>query len=228
MIDDVTVCIPTIPGREAFVFRAVESAREQARVVVNNGGGRADLAYLNWWQAIYSAHTKYVGLLFDDDWYEPTFVARTREWMSDSVAWVATNATIHRGGRTSLNINGKTPGTWPSDRMAEGLLKMPYTITPSCVLMRRDEALSTLLVGGVPMGRTPVANAGCDALMLLFMLTAHPTVEWIDEPLVNLDGGDQSTTIREMQKGTDDLLTSYREAKGFFYRFLCGSRSEDK
>jgi len=223
MIDDVTVCIPTIPGREALVHRAIESAREQARVVVNNGDGRIDLAYLNWWQAIYSASTKYVGLLFDDDWYEPTFVARTREMMSDSVAWVATNSIIHKDDGTSLNIKGSTPGAWPSDKMAENLLRMSYTLTPSCVLMRRDEALSSLLVGGVPMGGTPVANAGCDALMLLFMLTAHPSAEWIDEPLVNLDGGDQSTTIQEMKKGTTDLLDSYRAAKAFFYQMLRGA-----
>jgi hypothetical protein len=226
MIDDVTVCIPTIPGREALLARAVASARDQAAVVVNNGDGRVDLAYLNWWQAIYSARTKYVGLLFDDDWYGPTFVARTRERMSDSVAWVATNATIHLEHKTRANIFAEPSATWDTTEAVGRLLGMDYTITPSCVLMRREDALGSLLVGGVPARKVPIANAGGDVLLLLFSLLGYPSVEWIEDELVNLDGGNQSTTVREMQKGNGDLINSYRLAKSFFATLMRGLHAE--
>lgn len=236
MRDDVTVIIPTCDKRDPEMLRrAIQSAHGQARVIVVSGGktGR-DYAFMTWWDGVYHAETPYVAILLDDDWYEPGFIERAREEMVEGSerrsAFVFTDATIRfppgtMFDRRNLDL-GKTRTILRHD-MIRLLLSMTHTITPSCCLLRRELALRTLLVGGVPTSPMPSANygnAGAELLMLLLMAAdqGYAGAKYVGEPLVNLDAGPQSTTIEALSSpsSAQALQAQYDQAREFFRRLM--------
>lgn len=224
MRDDVTVCIPTFPGREHFAARAAASAEGQARTLVHCDAYQPqsrDRACVTWWEAVYRATTPYVVLLFDDDWLKPGFIDAACDLMADDVAYVVGEADIHFDDgsvRTNLNLP-KTTGHYPAKWIEDWLLRMPLTISTACCLFRRSDLLSCLLVGGVPLASAGrYANAGPDALVALLPLLKYPRVGWIKEPLVNLGGGQQSTTMEALSSadGRAALKAAYNSARSFY------------
>lgn len=222
MIDpnDITIIIPTY-NRPQMVERAIASAKAQtqkARIMVVNDGkpinqprgccfyptGRADHLYLTVYDAVHRANTPLVAILLDDDWYEPTFLERCVEMLDAETAYVFTQATIRFADGTSRHnwvMWGETRHI-PSKEVGDGLLATTGIITPACCLYRRADVLRDLCPGNVP-GFEPAelctaAPSGPDNLLSMLPLLRYPKVGWIADSLVNLDGGEQSTTIREM------------------------------
>jgi hypothetical protein len=232
--DDVTVCIPTFPGRERFAARAAASAEGQARVLVHCDAYQPqsrNRAYLTWWEAIYRAATPYVVLLFDDDWLGPGCVGALRPLMTGDAAYVVGQAKIRfeDGQKDKLNLDWPEPtGSLDALIVEERLMRrMRLTISPGCCLFRRADALSCLLVGGVPLlPPGPYANAGADLIMMLLPLLKYPRVGWVKEPLLNFSAGPQSTTLEALQTdaGRDALFAAYNVARQFYHALRGGRR----
>lgn len=228
MRDDVTICVPTFNGREKFAYRAVASVKGQARVLVQHGlDTPRDHAFATWWEAIYRAQTRYVGLLFDDDWYEPTFVDRCMALMDDDTAYVFSEAMIrYPDGTARVNIGIERGGKCTSASVEATLLATPLTISPACAIFRRADALNCLLPGGVPLMAAggSYQNAGSDLLLMLLPLLAYPFVGCVTDPLVNFDAGEQSTTAVAMKDPAQarQLYDRYSTARGFYQTLKAG------
>jgi len=237
--NDTTIIIPTF-NRPDFCRRAVESAMAQTqpcRVLVANDGdplphevyegacyyqtGRADHWYLTVYDAAHRANTPYVTVLCDDDWLEPTFLERCFELMAPDVAFVFTESTVHhRDGTTELHWGSsmRGDGLIRSEIIGDRLLRERRIVTPSCCLYRREDVLRCLMPGGVPGFRNAMkgcANpSGPDHALALFALLYRPSVGYISDPLVNLDAGEQSTTMIELGRDSGcDLHENYDNAR---------------
>lgn len=220
MRDDLTICIPTIAGRERLLERARASAEGQARVLVQDGGTTpGDYAYALWWQAVYAAQTPYVALLHDDDWYEPNFADRCMEMMRPECAYVLSDGVLHYpDGRVDRNLRWDRGGYCTSTEMEQTLFRMDYTISPSAAVFRRADLLRNLFVGGVPVVPRTEMVAGCDLLLMLLPLLEYPVVGFVGEALAHFDAGPQSTTIHALEtpEGTRKLRDSYVKARLFY------------
>jgi hypothetical protein len=225
--NDTTIIVTTF-NRSEMCRRAVDSAlaqTQECRVMVANDGdplpsetytpacyyptARADHWYLTVYDAVYRANTPYVTVLCDDDWLEPTFLERCFDLWTDDTAYVFTNSTIHYADGTvmqhwgnELTTGTEESGTEESELMGRFLLGQERIITPSCCLYRRDDVLRYLTPGGVPgfINAMPYCHnpSGPDHLMALLPLLHYPKVGYVADPLCNLDGGEQSTTVGEL------------------------------
>jgi hypothetical protein len=85
-------------------------------------------------------------------------------------------------------------------------------------MFRRADVLDNLFPGNVPCMPHNDIISGSDALLAMLPLLKYSRVGWINEPLVHLDGGAQSTTIREMSgpDGGAALHLNYDNARRFF------------
>jgi hypothetical protein len=226
MRDDVTVCIPTFRGREEMCKRAVASAERQAQVVVFDDGDRPqDHCQLAWWEAIYLANTPFVGLLFDDDWYEPGFIDAAMRWMVNGIPYSFTDATIkglEGGDRLNLNLAQTFAGDGHVSvaDMEIAMSTMTLTISPSCAVFRRDVALRCLLPGGSPLSPGRKTMVGADLSMFLLPLLTHSHVGISRAPLVNFEAhaGSATTRAMETEDGKADLAAGYRDMRDVYMR----------
>ena len=114
---EVTIMIPTF-NRSGYLQEAIASAIAQTypcHIIVCDHGStddtpqvmkkyKTDVTYIRreedfgphfcWLDGVLHSKTKYVKILYDDDWIEPTFVEKTIALMKDDVSCVITNAMI--------------------------------------------------------------------------------------------------------------------------------------
>ena len=114
---EVTIMIPTF-NRSGYLQEAIASAMAQTspcHIIVCDHGStddtpqvmkkyKTDVTYIRreedfgphfcWLDGVLHSKTKYVKILYDDDWIEPTFVEKTIALMKDDVSCVITNAMI--------------------------------------------------------------------------------------------------------------------------------------
>jgi hypothetical protein len=243
---DTTIIIVTF-NRPELCKRAVDSALAQTypcSVEVYNDGcldlgwsyddkyqrasftesGRSDHWYASVYDAVYRAQTTYVTVLCDDDWLEPTFIEKCRKKMYDDVAYAFTESVIHLPSGQRRHWEGELGESriLTADFLAGHLMASPKIISPSFALYRRADLLRALCPGGVPGFRNAMENCHCasgpDLLMALLPLLDYKMVAWIEEPLANLDGGGQSTTMQAIT-GPDlgeSLHRNYNDARALF------------
>lgn len=158
----------------------------------------------------------------DDDWIEPDFMERTTALLADDVSMVITQSIVHfDGGKPDqINLTGmpRESGRLPSQALAEYLLKIPLTITPSCATFRREAALDWLPAGRIP--NAPRRTNCADAYMMLCAIISRPWVEWIADPLAHLGAHADGFTMQRIE-GPDsgaDLVAQYAEVKSAWVR----------
>lgn len=243
---DTTIIVVTF-NRPDLCKRAVDSALAQTHrcnVEVYNDGyqelpwaseeaykgvkfvesGRTDHWYASVYEAVYRAVTPYVTVLCDDDWLEPKFVEKCRSRMYEEVAYAFTESIVHLSYGQMRHWEGDLGESriLTTGYLAGHLMASPKIISPSFALYRRADLLRSLCPGGVPGFRNAMENCHCasgpDLLMALLPLLDYKMVAWIEEPLSNLDGGNQSTTMQAIS-GPDlgeSLHRNYNDARALF------------
>lgn len=239
----ITVIVPTF-NRPEFCRRAVQSVKAQTqpcRIMVANDGdpltidvygegvcyfptGRPDHWYLTCYDAVHRANTPYIAILCDDDWLEPTFLEQCVSMLGVDVAYSFCESTVHHAsGHTEKHWGWPVPtGYIDSRQFGDELLRQARIMSPSFCLFRRSDILRCLLPGNVPgMNNHWMPNpSGPDHMLGLLPLLDYPRVAWICDPLVNLDGGEQSTTIQHLTGGAEKataLKQNYDNARKFYH-----------
>jgi hypothetical protein len=175
---------------------------------------------MTWAFALYAAKTPYVALLNDDDWHEPTFVERCEQQLENpDIAYCFTNALIHDGEKTFLNLPENFPsGIYKAEVIEKMLLEMPLTVSPACVVFRRENVGRDLITNQLPVPYPPPAMVGNDTLLLLLPLLRYKHVAFINEPLANfrLHAGSYTIDALADAKKSAELHRHYRVAKDWY------------
>lgn len=212
-MSDVTVIVTRYDNPPAMLNRALSSVYRQTMQPEIAMTDRGSNPYESWHRAISQARTKYVCLLHDDDWHLPTFIERCRAKMHPECGFVFSNATIHYSDRTVPNFRWTKEGYVASKSLSDSLRQAGAVISPSCAMLRRDDALNTLLPGGVPLAPKNGVYSGPDMLLTLLLLLKYPCAMYIADPLANFAAHAGSTTI---SSDPDKLRENYEIAWGFY------------
>ena len=147
----------------------------------------------------------------DDDWKEPTFLEECAAMMLPDVGMVFTNATIHfPDGTTRKNFDSLDGGGYyKSEEIEKSWLSMPMTISPSCYMIRREDALKYLHPGKIPF--TKYASPVNEVFMGLATLTRYPRVGVIDKCLAHFSAGDDCYTMSHMNGGPEKYQKMIRD-----------------
>jgi glycosyltransferase involved in cell wall biosynthesis len=242
----VTIVIPTF-NRAGRVSSAIKSALEQTErcniIVVDHGSSDetsevvqqfgATVEYVkrdadsgpifSWIDGVARAKTEFVKILFDDDILDDSFVAEALSLMGDQVGFVASNARIvdldsgevmtkslfYRGfSKTGVFRCSGPNGVWVSRLM----------ISPSALLMRKEELLSGLYMGNLPFQKSSHHGAGPDHFVKLLAMIRYPEFGIIDKSLVTFGSHQESITVRSSTDpaGRKSLSSVYNETWIFY------------
>ncbi len=239
----VSIVIPTY-NRATLVARAIDSALAQTvpvEVIVCDHGSTdhtsavaasygSRIRYLRrdqdrgpivcWRDGVEHASGELVHFTFDDDWIDPTFVARTEPLLREDTAFVYTRTRIHEPGNAATKVLlCHPPGAQPVSKIVQFLLREKLTISPGCALFRRRDVLKNLLpeipgAHGV-FGR----NSGVGEDLLLFLLATldYPRYAHLPEALAHFLVHPSSITINAGNNGRmGELVRAYDVAKNHY------------
>ena len=244
---EVTIVIPTF-NRSGYLQDAINSALNQTypcHVIVCDHGSTDDtpsvmkkykdkVEYIRkeedlgphfcWLDGVLHAKTKYVKLLYDDDWIEPTFVEKTISLMRDNVSCVISNANIYfeEEKKTQKSTFFHKTGIFNNFFIKYELLLFAGVISPSCVLFRKDE-----LVDGIYQGKLPIKGGnyyhgvGPDTFVMLLGFLRYPKIGFVNEYLATFRAHDKSITMNAKKKkeSSKRILDAYTDVIKF-YSFL--------
>jgi len=218
---EVTIVIPTF-NRSDYVQKAIDSALNQTypcQVIVCDHGSSdntpevmkrygSKILYVRkeedlgphfcWLDGVLHSKTKYVKLLYDDDWIEPTFIEKTLALMQDDVSCVITNANIcfEEEGKVQKSAFFNKTGIFNNFLIKQELLLFGGVISPSCVLFRRDELIDGIYQGKLPIkGGTYYHGVGPDMFVMLIGFLRYPKIGFVNEYLANFRAHNKSITI---------------------------------
>lgn len=160
---DITVCIPTIPGREDRLCRALESVRRQslqpAHIVVQRDDVGTGAARTRQRAVDRATNTTWLAFLDDDDLLDECHLEMLYEQAAETGAdlvypWFRIVDSKGRDTtyRDPLRVNGESPYGRGFDEIARNHLLTKGNFIPVTVLVRRQAIID---VGGFPVPGTP-------------------------------------------------------------------------
>lgn len=180
----------------------VARAAADARVVYHRAGQRFQ-ASGRFREAVTRCRGRYIGVLDDDDRYEPAFIARLVDALDrDPGAGIAfCRTTWDAGGTRSTPRDRRPPGRQRS--VAEDMLRWGWTVSPSHMLIRREglEAASQALP--MPDGVAP------DVFINIGVALAGWAHVLVDAPLV-ICGWHRGQISRTMPTAADTAIATWR------------------
>lgn len=243
---EVTILIPTF-NRSGYLQEAIDSALKQTypcRIVVCDHGstdntpcvmkkyeGKVEYVrreedygpHFCWLDGVLHSQTKYVKILFDDDWLEPTFVEKTLPLMRDDVSCVITNAKIsyEKDGKKEISRTtffNKT-GVFSNNIIKSEILLFGGVISPSCCLFRKDELIDGIYQGKLlKKGGNYYHGVGPDMFVMLLGFLRYKKIGFINEDLATFRAHEKSITIdatneiekkNKIQNSYDDVIEFY-------------------
>lgn len=255
---EVTIMIPTF-NRSDYLQEAIASAMNQTypcQIVVCDHGStddtsevmkkyRGDVTYIRreedfgphfcWLDGVLHSKTKYVKILFDDDWIQPTFVEKTLALMKDDVSCVITNANISFENGKSKRVTKSTffnkTGVFSNFIIQSELLLLGGVISPSAVLFRRDELIDGIYQGKLwKKGGHYYYGVGPDMYVMLLGFLRYPKIGFVNEYLTTFRAHERSITMdakNEEEKSTkiqaayDDTIEFYSFVRWFkFFKIV--------
>ncbi len=244
---EVTIVIPTF-NRSDYVQEAIDSALNQTypcHVIVCDHGSSDNtpevmkkygsrIQYIRkeedlgphfcWLDGVLHAKTRYVKLLYDDDWIEPTFIEKTVALMQDNVSCVITNANIcfEGEGRVEKCAFFNKTGIFSNFFIKHELLLFGGVISPSCVLFRRDELIDGIYQGKLPIkGGNYYHGVGPDMFVMLIGFLRYSKIGFVNEYLANFRAHNKSITISAgKEESTKKQITKAYMDVIQFYSFL--------
>jgi glycosyltransferase involved in cell wall biosynthesis len=201
------------------VALATELARRDPRVKIARND-RNEGPVLNWRRCVERARGNYCALLFSDDWYEPSFVARAVELLAPGVGFVLSAVRIVDEARHSSRVEqyfgSVESGPQSTDLYLRGQLTLAdfeLPVSPGCALMRTHDlkaALETTLPS-FTLTRALSHGAGPDLLIGLQLAARYPEVGYLSEPLVNFSWHDANLSHRP------EVAAAYELARNDFF-----------
>lgn len=255
---EVTIMIPTF-NRSDYLQEAIASAMNQTypcQIVVCDHGStddtpevmkkyKGDVTYVRreedfgphfcWLDGVLHSKTKYVKILYDDDWIEPTFVEKTLALMKDDVSCVITNAMIsfesEKGKRIEKTTFYNKTGVFSNFYIKHLLLLFAGVISPTAVLFRKEELLDGIYQGKLPKkGGNYYHGVGPDMFVMLLGFLRYPKIGFVNEYLatfraheksITMDAIKQKETKKKIQKGYEDIIEFYSFLRYFkLFRLL--------
>lgn len=180
----------------------------------------------SWLDGVLMSSCEFVKILHDDDWLEPTFMERCLSLMSPTVGFVSTAATVTYMDKNPMNTlfgslfseSGVKKSRRDRDLVAQTM------ISPTALLMRKQELIDGIYVGRLPFQIGTYHGAGADHFLKLLCLLRYPEFGFIQEPLANFRSHPGSITVNAIESGKKSPLTQvYNEVLGY-YRLLDFSR----
>jgi len=255
---EVTIMIPTF-NRSGYLQEAIASAMAQTypcHIIVCDHGStddtpqvmkkyKTDVTYIRreedfgphfcWLDGVLHSKTKYVKILYDDDWIEPTFVEKTIALMKDDVSCVITNAMIsfesEKGKRIEKTTFFNKTGVFSNFYIKHLLLLFAGVISPTAVLFRKEELLDGIYQGKLPKkGGNYYHGVGPDMFVMLLGFLRYPKIGFVNEYLatfraheksITMDAIKQKETKKKIQKGYEDIIEFYSFLRYFkLFRLL--------
>ncbi len=239
-----SIVIPTF-NRAHLVTRAVESAINQTypcEVIVCDHGStdntpnvvaqyEGKIRYIRreedsgpivcWREGIEQATGEIVHINYDDDWIKPTFMEKTIAKLDDDIGFVYTSVMMHYQDRNETSIAFKhPPNIGRMKDIAKYLIQISTTISPSCAIFRRKDALKNLLLQ-IPNSQGIYGkDSGVGEDLLLFLLISRDYSKYahISEPLACFLSHSRSITVGAHLAGKrQDLVDSYTNAKAYYF-----------
>lgn len=242
---EVTIIIPTF-NRSDYVQKAIDSSLAQTypcHIIVCDHGSkdntpeimqkyRGKVEYIRreedfgphfcWLEATLHAKTKYVKILYDDDWIEPTFVEKTLNLLEEDVSCVISNAQIsyEKSNRVSNSIFFNKTGVFRNSYFKRGfLLGSSRVISPTCCLFRKDELIDALYQGRLlKKGGNYYHGVGPDMFVMLLGFLRYPKVGFVNECLATFRAHEKSITVdagndlekkKKIEKAYEDVIEFY-------------------
>ena len=238
-----SIVIPTF-NRSGLVTRAIENALNQTypcEVIVCDHGStdntpqvmeqyKGKIRYIRreedrgpivcWRDSIEQATGEIVHINYDDDWIKPEFMEKTIAKLDDDVGFVYTNVLMHYHDRTETSIAYEhPPDIGQMKDIVKYLIQIPLTLSPSCAIFRRKDALKNLL-SQIPNSKGLYGkDSGVGEDLLLFLLTSldYPKYAYIPEPLACFFSHSGSITVGASLAGNKkELADAYANAKSYY------------
>lgn len=244
---EVTILIPTF-NRSEYVQKAIESSLNQTypcKIIVCDHGSKDDtpemmkkyegkVQYIRkeedfgphfcWLDGALHAETKYVKILYDDDWLDPTFIEKTRELMHDDVGCVITNAEISYESNGKRKIEKSTffnkTGVVRNTRIKNELLLFATVISPTCCLFRREELIDGLYQGNLlKKGGNYYHGVGPDMFIMLLGFLRYRKIGFVKEYLATFRAHEKSITIdaNKNNETKSKIKNAYQDVVEFYY-----------
>ena len=246
---EVTIVIPTF-NRSDYVQEAIASAMKQTypcQIIVCDHGSsddtpevmkkyKNDVTYIRreedfgphfmWLDGVIHAKTKYVKILYDDDWIEPTFIEKTLSLMKENVSCVITNANISFEGGKKKRVVKSTffnkTGVFPKFIIESEILLLGGVISPTAVLFRRDELIDGIYQGKLlKKGGNYYHGVGPDMFVMLLGFLRYPKTGFVNEYLATFRAHEKSITMDAKKEGDkNNRIQAAYEDTVEFYSFL--------
>jgi glycosyltransferase involved in cell wall biosynthesis len=246
---EVTILIPTF-NRSEYLQEAIESALAQTyecEVIVCDHGSTDDtpevmkrykgqVKYIRreedfgphfcWLDGVLHTKTKYIKILFDDDWLDEKFVERTLPLMEEDVSCVITNANISYESEKEKRVEksrffNKT-GVFSNFIIKHIILLTGGVLSPSCVLFRKEELVDGIYQGKLPKkGGNYYHGVGPDMFVMLLGFLRYPKIGFVNDELVTFRAHEKSITMDAIKaEGTKSKIGKGYEDTIEFYSFL--------
>lgn len=243
---EVTIIIPTF-NRSDYLQKAIDTSLSQTypcHIIVCDHGSKDDtpeimqkyqgrVQYLRkeedfgphfgWLDGAIHAKTKYIKILYDDDWIDPTFVEKTLELMTEDVSCVISNALIsHENGEekgTSKSTFFNKTGVFRNTRIKMDLLLFRTVISPTCCLFRKEEVIDGIYQGRLfKNGGNYYHGVGPDMFIMLLGFLRYKKIGLINEYLatfraheksISMDANKKNENKIKIQKAYSDVIEFY-------------------
>jgi hypothetical protein len=163
----------------------------------------------------------------DDDWKEPDFIKVCVDNLHDDIALSFTQAKIHFENNSqpdSINLPPTASAIYPSEETINFIMnKTNMTLSPSCCLMRRSDAVKHLITGKLPY--TSKVWFQNDCFMMLAILSKYPKVAYIADELCHFNAIEGGFTIDAVKNGGEkfnEFLKGYAEVKQAYLKLKEG------
>jgi glycosyltransferase involved in cell wall biosynthesis len=240
----VTIVIPTY-NRPESLRQAIDSGLRQTEkcevLVVDHGSTKETaevalsfgdaISYIKrefdmgpifaWLDGVVNSKSEYVKLLFDDDTLDDSYVQDLMGLMRPDVGFVSSNANVVDSQsqeilERSIFSFPKTGVYRTSSFTGERVAHM--MISPSALILRRDDILSGLHLSRLPLQTSSYFGAGPDHFIKLQAMIRYHRFAVVNQPLVTFGHHPGSITAQSQQDPTkrEGLKAVYDETWSFY------------
>lgn len=178
---------------------------------------------LPWIDGLHATSSEFVKLLYDDDWLEPEFIETALQYFREDVGFVFTAASLvdASGHRIGTMFKGRFPESGVFYGRKSRRQIGPKLISPSALLMRREDMINGLFSGMLPFQSSRYHGAGPDHFVKLSVMLHYPAFGYSNLLLANFQAHPGSITSSAVVNPltAQALALVYAETYAY-YRFL--------
>jgi glycosyltransferase involved in cell wall biosynthesis len=172
-----------------------------------------------WLEGILNSSNNLIHIQFDDDWIDPLFIEKCIAVYSDEVAFVFSGATVVNNEEgTSKPLEYKNWYSTGIHRICKVQRKIlaGHLISPAACLFRKEELLTSIYQGEIPLARTSYRGVGPDILFSLIPFLKYSYVGVVSEDLAYFRAHSDSISIDSLKDKTNKLSKAYIDARIFY------------